>query len=79
MTIFRENDEPVFECDSCGELLYDPNDCRSVDGCIICLECLREMSFCELMEITGFVSEDEIYDFLGLHTLRYIGEEENYE
>ena len=79
MTAFYENDDLVFLCDICGDAIYDCDDCRTIEGYIICNECLREMSLCELIEITGITVEHELYDYLGFDKLRYTGEEEYYE
>ena len=78
MTYLSQNDEVLYECDICGEVLYDPDDCRMIDGYIMCLECIREMSTAELAEITGIPTEDEICELIGLVRPKYDVEEEWY-
>lgn len=59
-------DELPLECDRCGGAIYDLADCRVIDGNVLCVECLREMRTCEILEVLGISYEEYLYDYLGL-------------
>lgn len=61
-----ENDGYIYECDRCGCGIESLDECRVIDGCIVCTECLRDMSMNELMQVMG-ITEDEFFrDYIGL-------------
>ncbi len=59
------------ECECCGESILCAEDCRDLDGSIVCVECIRRMKLCEIMELTGIMDEDALYDFLGFQIPTY--------
>lgn len=72
---YKYFDEMPLECDRCGGAIYDPNDCRIVDGNVLCTECLREMSMYEILEVLGITYEEYLFDYLGIGNNVYNDEE----
>lgn len=65
-TIERIQESDGFECDVCGEFYKNAQDVRIVGEHIICVDCLRDISFSELCELCGVSGCDDVYGLLDM-------------